>query len=118
MNYDSNSHATVEQRPWGHMATFARNENCTVKIIEIDPGETLSLQTHQHRNELWIALDNNLWVDVDGDVYQLAQHDTVYIPAGTTHRASSWNGTRFLEIATGHYDDHDITRLDDKYGRT
>jgi len=118
MDYTDNSHATVEHRPWGHMATFARNQNCTVKIIEIAPNETLSLQTHEHRDELWIALDSNLWAEVDGDIFQLAEYDTIHIPAGSTHRASTPTGTRFLEVATGHYDDDDIQRLDDKYGRT
>ena len=108
----------VEARPWGHMATFARNQTCTVKIIEILPGETLSLQKHEHRDETRVALDNNLWAEVDGNICQLATHDTIHIPAGTTHRASTQHGTRFLEVSTGHYDDEDIERLDDKYGRT
>jgi mannose-1-phosphate guanylyltransferase/mannose-6-phosphate isomerase len=107
-----------EERPWGRMVTFARNEKTTVKIIEVLPGESLSLQVHDHRNELWVALDHHLIAEVGGQTVDMVKDQTVFIPVGTPHRASSKYGTRFLEISTGFYDDEDITRLEDKYGRT
>ena len=43
-----------------------------------------------------------------------AQH-----PAGFEHRVTGGpEGTTFLEIAFGDFDESDITRLEDRYGRT
>jgi mannose-1-phosphate guanylyltransferase/mannose-6-phosphate isomerase len=44
--------------------------------------------------------------------------DRVLIHAGQTHRlASSGPVARILEVAFGHFDEDDIERLDDAYGR-
>lgn len=107
-----------EVRPWGSMNTYLLNTQATVKVIVVAPGQALSLQSHQHRNELWVALDDHLIADVDGDAKTLITGETVYIAAGVKHRASSVEGTRFLEVSTGLYDDDDIVRFDDRYGRT
>ena len=37
----------VSERPWGQFQQFVSNEVVTVKIITVDPGQRLSLQTHK-----------------------------------------------------------------------
>jgi hypothetical protein len=39
----------VVERPWGDFQQFVSNERVTVKIITVQPGYRLSLQTHDHR---------------------------------------------------------------------
>ena len=52
------------QRPWGNFQQFVSNERVTVKIITVDPGHRLSLQTHDHRGEFWQVLDVPIEVTV------------------------------------------------------
>ena len=111
--------STTVHRPWGRFTQFCANEPVTVKIIGVDPGCELSLQRHRRRSELWIALDPTLQVEVDGRIWQPAVEEAVWIPAGATHRLSAPGdrGGRILEVAFGHFDEDDIERLADRYGR-
>ena len=106
-------------RPWGGFTQYCLNEAVTVKIIEVSAGAELSLQRHGHRAELWIALDNTIQVEVDGRTWRPAIHEEVWIPAGATHRLSAPGDRagRILEVAFGHFDESDIERLSDRYGR-
>ncbi|MFB3903684.1 MAG: cupin domain-containing protein [Acidobacteriota bacterium] len=107
-------------RPWGYYREFARNEPCTVWMVEMNPGESGSLQSHADFDELWVLL-------TDGAVVQLGDHimhpvtgDEVYIPRGTKHRLSNTDGTnlvRMFEVAYGEVRDEDKVRYEDKYGR-
>lgn len=109
----------TSQRPWGGFTQFSLNEPVTVKIIEVKAKAELSLQRHAHRAELWVALDRGLQVEVDGRAWQPAVEEQVWIPAGATHRLSAPGdqGGRILEVAFGHFDEDDIERLSDRYGR-
>jgi dolichol-phosphate mannosyltransferase len=109
----------VETRPWGRFELLALNKPVAVKIITVDPGQRLSLQRHTSRDEWWTALDAGLSAEVGGQEYVPAVGDRVWIPRGTTHRVAN-NGSRparFLEVAFGHFDEHDIERLEDDYLR-
>ena len=108
-----------DERPWGSFERFTLNEPSTVKIITVQAGQTLSLQRHEHRDELWVALDPGLVFEIDGDVTRPEVGDRVLIRAGQTHRLSCAGDApaRILEIAFGHFDEEDIERLEDAYGR-
>ncbi|HEY4501282.1 MAG TPA: hypothetical protein VJI70_03425 [Candidatus Paceibacterota bacterium] len=41
----------IEERPWGNFERFTLNEKTTVKIITVNAGESISLQTHENRDE-------------------------------------------------------------------
>lgn len=109
----------LDRRPWGSFERFTLNERTTVKIITVDPGQRLSLQTHTSRSEWWTALDAGLTVAIDGRSWEPAKGEQVWIPQGTAHRASNAGDApvRFLEVAFGHFDEQDIERLDDDYQR-
>ncbi|MDR8410442.1 phosphomannose isomerase type II C-terminal cupin domain [Nonomuraea sp. 3-1Str] len=108
-----------DERPWGGFERFTLNEPSTVKIIEVLPGERLSLQRHEHRDELWVALDPGSVFEVDGKRLEPEVGERILIRRGQTHRlSSSGPATRILEIAFGHFDEDDIERLEDSYGRS
>ena len=105
-------------RPWGQFEQFTRNEHSTVKIIEINAGKRLSLQSHQHREEWWVALDDGVVAEIDGVQKMLKKGEHVFVPKGSRHRLSSpYKKLRVLEIAFGVFDEEDIIRYEDDWGR-
>jgi mannose-6-phosphate isomerase len=108
----------LEARPWGNFIRYAHNENCTVKIITVNSGQSLSKQAHKKRDELWIVLDEGLRVDLDGKVFDPKVNEIVVIMRNMKHRLSSTGKKgRVLEVSFGYQDENDIERFDDIYGR-
>ena len=103
------------ERPWGAYHTYAMNQPCTVKLLHVDLGERLSLQYHKHREEMWIALHDGVLAEVNGETVSLDAYDEYIIPAGVTHRLYGY--AQVLEVAFGPFDEDDIVRLEDDYGR-
>lgn len=109
----------TEERPWGSFTVFALNEPASVKIITVAPGGRLSLQRHGHRAETWLVLDAGLEVLVDDRRWIAHPGELVQVPCGAVHRMTATAGTvRVLEVVLDHFDEDDIERLDDAYGRS
>ena len=107
-------------RPWGHYREYARNQTCTVWLVEMNPGESGSLQSHQHFDELWTLLTDGAEVQLGDEVLHPQALEEIFIPRGTKHRLSNAHGTqpiRMFEVAHGVVDDDDKVRYADKYGR-
>lgn len=108
-----------EDRPWGNFERFTENEPTTVKILTINPGEAFSLQTHAKRDEFWRIMSGSGVVHINEEDHPAAAGDSFYIPRGTVHRATGGETTlSILEIAFGEFEETDITRIEDKYGRS
>lgn len=106
------------ERPWGSFKQFANNEDVTVSLMTVKPGQRLSLQSHTGRAELWIALDDGAIVQVNDDIFYPQAGDEIWIPANARHRLGS-NGpaVRVLEVAFGNWQQADIARYDDDFDR-
>ena len=112
------SHFAKDTRPWGSFDRFTLNEKSTVKIITVSPDEAFSLQTHEHRQEFWRILKGTGDITVGNEVHHGKEGDEFFIETQTKHRAQAGkDGLQFLEIAFGEFDEGDITRLEDNYGR-
>lgn len=109
----------VSQRPWGRFEQFTSNEPTTVKVVTVEPGHRLSLQTHEHRGEFWQVLDGPLDVTVDDESWSAQAGEKVWVPPGAVHRMGNSGDApaRVLEIGYGDFDEADIVRLDDDYRR-
>jgi mannose-6-phosphate isomerase len=108
------------EKPWGYFEQYTHNEPCTVKIITVVPGGALSCQYHKKRDELWIILDRGARVELDGEVLHPEPEEKLFIPRQTVHRlsaAADMGEVRILEISFGEFDEDDIVRLEDVYGR-
>ncbi|HEY0980225.1 MAG TPA: phosphomannose isomerase type II C-terminal cupin domain [Candidatus Paceibacterota bacterium] len=105
-------------KPWGAFRQFTHNESTTVKVLFVRAGEAFSLQTHAHREEFWKVLSGTPRITI-GDVTTRAKAgDEFSIAAGTAHRIEAEGAdAEILEIARGAFDEDDIIRLQDKYGR-
>ncbi len=109
---------STTKRPWGSFTRFTDNERSTVKLIEVDAGEALSLQYHTKRTEFWKVLKGNPAVVVGEETIQAKEGDEFSIGLGVKHRISAPEGpVLILEISQGEFDEEDIVRLEDKYNR-
>lgn len=105
-------------RPWGDFKQFAHNEEVTVSLMVVQPGQRLSLQSHTARAELWIVLDDGATVQVGDEIVHPRAGDEIWIPAQSKHRLSSHDkAVRVLEVAFGNWQQNDVTRYDDDYRR-
>lgn len=111
-------HRFHEDRPWGSFDRFTSNEPSTVKIVRVSAGKRLSLQRHAKRAEFWRVIEGSGTATVEGAERAVTVGDEVEIPTGATHRlAGGENGIAVLEIAIGEFDENDIERLEDDFGR-
>jgi|SRR6185369_16437302 len=107
-----------ETRPWGAFTRFTHGEPTSVKFITVKPGEAFSLQTHERRDEFWKVISGSGTFRIGDAEHEVHVGDEAYIPRETLHRATG--GTEdltFIEIAFGEFDENDIKRFEDKYGR-
>ena len=108
---------TVE-KPWGNFRQFSFNEQSTVKILTVASNQLLSGQKHKNRDELWVVLDPGLRVELDDEVFHPQAGEVFVIMRGTKHRLGSDGPEgRVMEISFGCFDENDIERFDDIYGR-
>ncbi len=106
------------ERPWGSFYQYANNQDVTVSLMTVKPGQRLSLQSHSGRAELWIVLDEGAAIQVGEDMIYPKAGEQIWIPAQTKHRLSSTGAeVRVLEVAFGNWQQDDITRYDDDYRR-
>src|SRR3989344_9594650 len=108
----------TENRPWGKFEQFTHNEKTTVKIITVNPKQKLSLQYHNKRKEFWKFLDNEAKVTIGDKIIKVKKDSEIVIPKETKHRVEALNKpVKFLEIAYGNFNENDIVRVEDRYGR-
>ncbi len=107
-------------RPWGHYTSIVSGNRWQVKLIEVKPGASLSLQMHHHRTEHWIVVKGTALVERDGSEQLLSENQSTFIPLGCKHRLSNPGLMKLelIEVQSGTcLDENDIIRFEDSYGR-
>jgi mannose-6-phosphate isomerase-like protein (cupin superfamily) len=112
-----------EKRPWGEelwaMGETPSETPSMVKIISVSPGEASSLQFHHLRDEHWDVISGDGEAQIGEEKIKLQAGSECYIPRETKHRLCGGADTLvLLELSFGRFDEKDIVRLQDKYGRT
>jgi mannose-6-phosphate isomerase-like protein (cupin superfamily) len=106
------------KRPWGSFRQFTKNEISTVKLINVQAGHKLSLQYHHRRNEFWVVIIGNPKITIGEEVHIAKARDEFEIPTEVLHRIEAPDGdVQILEISFGEFDEDDIVRIEDAYGR-
>jgi len=108
------------RRPWGFYEVLADEPDHKVKRITVYPGQRLSLQRHQHRDEHWQIIQGAGDLRLNSKTITIAAGDHVEIPHGTLHRITNTGSENiaFIEVQTGDYfGEDDIERIEDDYGR-
>ncbi|MES2953470.1 MAG: phosphomannose isomerase type II C-terminal cupin domain [Patescibacteria group bacterium] len=104
--------------PWGSFDQFVHETPCTVKILTINPGEALSLQRHKKRDEFWHVLEGEGTLQIGDEMIAIEKGTNHFISRNSLHRVSAKSdAVKILEISLGEFDESDIERLEDKYGR-
>lgn len=112
------SHRIRERRPWGHFEQFTENENTTVKLIRVEPHARFSLQRHFKRKEYWYIIAGSGVLHLGDITREVNPGDEIDVPKETLHRMEGGDdGVLFLEITYGDFDEDDIERLADDFGR-
>ncbi|MFC1536593.1 mannose-1-phosphate guanylyltransferase/mannose-6-phosphate isomerase [Pseudomonadota bacterium] len=114
-------HRTV-MRPWGSYTVLEdRDSGYKLKKIEVNPGASLSLQSHRQRSEHWVVVSGTATVTRGEEVYTVSKNESTYIPIGKKHRLANNGETplQIVEVQVGDYlGEDDIERFDDDYGRS
>ena len=118
----------IENRPWGSyeiLTQFTVNEpgfsDVCVKKMIIKPGQRVSYQSHKQRNEHWFFVQGAGKVILNDKELEVKVGSFVDIKIGDKHRVINTSKNQdliFIESQTGHYDESDIERFEDDYGRT
>ena len=116
---EATHHARV-YRPWGWYRTLEQHDRFQAKRIVVYPGGQLSLQQHLHRSEHWVVVKGTARVTVNGDVRDISENESLYIPRGAVHRLANPGkiDVEIIEVQTGSYlGEDDIIRFEDVYNR-
>ena len=113
----------IFHRPWGSFENLRTDKNWHIKIIDVLKGKRLSLQSHKLRDELWVILEGDGVAEVeDLETKQIIKHilsssTKVFIPRMAKHRLFGVTELKIVEISLGKFDENDITRYEDDFGR-
>ncbi len=110
-----------EDRPWGSYLILADELTYKVKRIEVRPGQRLSYQFHEHRVEHWFVVEGEGTVTLDGAEVPVASGDAVDVGLQMPHRIENRGSEPLVFIEVQHgtsFEEDDIVRLEDDYGRT
>jgi len=107
-------------RPWGTYKNILEEEYTKVKKIVINPGESPSYQYHFKRSEIWVVIKGTGEVKIDGAILNLNTGEVIRIPVEAKHTITNTGDDElvFIEIQLGEsFEEEDIVRVEDKYGR-
>lgn len=112
---------TFDHRPWGKYEIISDDSEFKIKVIAVNPGQQLSLQSHLHRSEHWVIIDGVGEVVINEQVVTVSPGSSIVIPSNSKHRMRNTGKKvlRFVEVQTGEYfGEDDIQRYEDDYNRT
>jgi len=108
----------TEDKPWGWFRVFGKNEPATIKILHVNQGEEFSLQKHAKREEFWRVLSGHPNITIGDKIISAGPGEEFVIEVNTLHRIEAGDETvEILEISKGKFDEKDVVRLKDDYGR-
>ena len=119
---DARAHEhTFEYRPWGRFDILKDTPDFKSKVIQVNPSQQLSYQSHAKRAEHWVIVKGHPEVVLNDVTHTLKPGESIYIPMGAKHRIRNPHATEvveFVEVQVGTYfGEDDIVRYQDDYKR-
>ncbi len=112
-------HKTV-YRPWGYYTVLAEGKGFLTKMIQVNSGQKLSVQSHNHRSEHWVVLEGKAKVLLEGKEHILSPGHSIDIDVKEIHSLQNpYEETlKIIEVQKGDLlIEEDIIRYEDMYGR-
>lgn len=112
-------HKTV-YRPWGYYTVLSEGKGFLTKMIHVNPGQKLSVQSHNHRSEHWVVLEGKAKVILEGKELILSPGHSVDIATKAIHSLQNpyEEDLKIVEVQKGDLlIEEDIIRYEDMYGR-
>ena len=112
-------HKTV-YRPWGYYTVLGEGKGFLTKMIQVNPGQKLSVQSHNHRSEHWVVLEGTAKVVLEGKEHILSPGHSVDIAVKEIHSLQNPYDEvlKIVEVQKGDIlIEEDIIRYEDMYGR-
>lgn len=117
-----------DKRPWGEFETLSHEKvkddsgvqsDLVIKKITVHPGKRLSYQSHVGRNENWNFLSGEGVATLEGKEVKVKSGSNILVKKGQKHRISNIGNSDlvFIEESTGDFDEDDIIRYEDDFGR-
>jgi mannose-6-phosphate isomerase-like protein (cupin superfamily) len=107
------------EKPWGYELVWARTDRYVGKILHIEPGQLLSLQYHERKDESIYVLRGEIILRLQqGETLierRMREGESCHIPPTLVHQFEAVAATDLLEASTPEIDD--VVRLRDRYGR-
>jgi len=124
---EKNKKNLYEERPWGNFEILSQfnvkgdgNRDVCVKRITVKPGARLSYQSHKQRGEHWFFVQGEGVVVLNDSEHKVVSGSSAEVPVGVKHRVVNTSDSLeliFIEVGTGHFNEEDITRFEDDFGR-
>jgi mannose-1-phosphate guanylyltransferase/mannose-6-phosphate isomerase len=111
---------TFEERPWGRFEILRDQNHFKSKVIQINPHQQISYQSHDKREEHWVITKGSGEVILDDQVIPVKGGTYVKIPLKAKHRIRNTGDVplEFIEVQLGSYfGEDDIVRYQDDYKR-
>lgn len=105
---------------WGYYEDIFRAKFMVMKKLVVRPGESISLQYHNNREELWGIASGTGQVILGNMTLDVSPGQCIRIFKKEQHRLINTGNEDIVVFETqfGECDENDIVRLEDKYGRT
>lgn len=106
----------IVPKPWGREIWYAHEDRYAGKVLEIDRGESLSLQKHERKQETMYLQSGRLRFRLGDEEFEMEPGECLTIRPGDVHRMEALEDAVLLEVSTPELDD--VIRLEDRYGRS
>ena len=108
------------EKPWGYELIFAQTDRYVGKVLHIAPGQALSFQYHERKDETFFVASGEieLAVEEDGATVRrpLRVGQSYHVVPPTRHRMTAGpEGCELFEVSTPELED--VVRIEDRYGR-
>jgi mannose-6-phosphate isomerase len=107
-------------RPWGRYDVLEHADAHQVKRITVKPGQRLSYQRHERREEFWVIISGRARFTLEDIDTDHGPGAVLIIPFCAKHRVACLSDEPlvFIEVQRGDYfGEDDIERFEDDYGR-
>ena len=98
-------------RSWGKYTLLTEGKDYRVRKVEMNPGESLTMQMHYHRSEHWTVISGTGKITVDDKESIFTENQSTYIPMGVKHKLENPGKILLviIEVQSGKYiNDDDI----------